>query len=274
MIKNIENIERYFYEPDLSLNREDGVSAIVRVKNEEEFIIPSLLSIKDFFDEIIIILNCSTDKTFELVDSLNLPNLKIFNYDQPIVPAGPESVDVDANSVHNIVYFTNFCISLSSRRWIYRWDGDNVALPNFNNSKTIISFDIYNSLEDRAWDLVGEECNQLGSQEMCSFERRLIRVSPGVKYIQSPNKYAEMAQVSGLSYRVDEPTFVHLKWCAKQPGRKWSNNWQGIHHFKAIKDRHNAIKSYNGPIPDILKLYLDLDKNPYKLIDLYHKGKI
>lgn len=274
MIENIENLERYFYPKDLSRNRKDGVSAVVRCKDEAEFIIPSLLSIKDFFNEIVVILNCSTDKTWFLLNELKLPNLKIFYYDEPIIPAGPESVDVNPLSVHHIVYYTNYCFSLTNYNWVYRFDADHIALPNFYDLKNIIACDRYNSIEDRGIDLVGQNCDMLGSQEMCSFEKRLVKITPEFKYIVTPNKMAEMPNCTGLSYKVEEPTFLHVKWCAKDAGRKWTNGWQGIHHFKAIKERHDPIKSYSGPLPNILKLYLKLNKDPYQLIDLYHNGKI
>jgi glycosyltransferase involved in cell wall biosynthesis len=274
MIKNLENIEKYFYPSDLSLNRKNGVSAIVRVKNEEEFIIPSLLSVKDFFDEFIIILNQCTDKTPILLNALKLPNTKIFYYDEYIVPAGPESLGLDSNSIHSIVYYTNYCISLSNYKWIYRFDADHIALPMFFEMKHLIKSDRYNSVEDRGIDLVGSNCNMLGSQEMCSFEKRLVRISSGFKYVVAHSNMSEMPNSYGISYRIESPTFLHMKWCCKDSGRKWTKGWQGIHHFKSIKDRHDPVKNYNDPLPDILKLYLDLDKDPYKLIDLYHKGKI
>lgn len=274
MIKNIERIEKYYYPYDLSKNRKNGVSAVVRCKDEAEFIIPSLLSVKDFFDEIVIVLNNCIDKTEELIKLLNLPNLKIFYYPFDVIPAGPESIKVDPLSVHNIVYYTNYSFSLTNYKWVYRFDADHIALPNFYDLKNIIACDRYNSIEDRGIDLVGQNCDMLGSQEMCSFEKRLVKITPEFKYIVTPNKMAEMPNCTGLSYKVEEPTFLHVKWCAKDAGRKWTNGWQGIHHFKAIKDRHYPVKRYEGEIPFVLQKYLELGKNSYRLIDLYHNGKL
>jgi len=274
LVKNVENKGQFFYPSDLSLNRKDGVSAIVRIKNEDEFIIPSLLSTQDFFDEFIIILNKCTDKTEELLRLLNLPNAKIYYYNEDVVPAGPESLGLDANSVNHIVYYTNYCISLSNNNWIYRWDADHIATSVFFDLKHLIKSDKYTSIEDRGFDIVGPQCNMLGSQQMCSFEKRLVKIVSGFKYVISPSRMSEMPNSCGLSYRIEDPTFLHLKWCSKNAGRKWAKNWEAIPHFKSIKERHDPVSPYNGEIPDILKLYLDLNKDPYKLIDLYHKGKI
>ncbi len=274
MIQNIELREKYYHPYDLSQNRKSGISAICRCKNEEEFCIPSLLSVKDFFNELIIVLNKCTDKSEELIKKLNLPNVKIFQYPFDVIPAGPDTKDVSIHSLSHIVYYTNYCISLSSHEWIYRFDLDHIARPNFYNLKDIISCDRYNSVEDRGFDLVGPNCDQLGSQEMCSFERRLIRIKDNVRYILSPNKYAEQAYVPGLSYRVEEPTFIHCRWCLSNPIKYWKSDWENDPHFKAIKDRHDPVKSYEGPLPSVLQKYLELRKDPIKLIDLYHQGKI
>jgi len=272
MIKNIERLEDFYYAADMSKDRVPGISAICRCKNEQEFIIPSLLSVKDFFDEIIIVFNNSTDYSEELVRKLNLPNVKIFQYPFDIVPAGPDNPNISPHSIHSIVHYTNFCISKSNREWIHRMDLDTIAFPSFSNIKEIIKSDIYNSIEERHLDLVGINCDQLGSQEMCSFEKRLIRIRDNVRYILSPNNYAEQAYCPGLAYKVDEPTFCHMRWCLSNPGKYWKQGWQNDPHFKAILERHAPVKKYEGELPQVLIDYLKLNKNPYKLINFYKEN--
>ena len=274
MIKNIEQIKEYYYPEDLSINRSKGISAICRCHNEEEFCILSLLSVKDFFDEIICVFNNCTDRSEELVRKLNLPNVKIFYYPFKIVPAGPETKNVCINSVKNIVFYTNYCISLSNYDWIYRWDLDNIALPNFYELKNIVQSDRYNSIEDRAWDLVGLNCNMLGSQEYCSFEKRLIKINDNVRYILNGNQTAEEPYVPGLSYRVEESTFLHLRWCLSKPEKYWKIGWENDPHFKSIFERHMPIKKYEGNLPKILKDYLELDRDSDKLIELYKRDQL
>jgi len=273
MIKNIEQIKEYYYPEDLSKNREEGISAFVRCKNEET-IVPSLLSIKDFFTEIVVIFNNSADRSEELVRKLNLPNVKIFYYPFDVVPAGPDTKNINQYSLHHIVYYTNYCISLTSKKWVYRFDGDNIALPNFYELKNIVQSDRYNSIEDRAWDLVGSNCNMLGSQEYCSFEKRLIKINDNVRYILNGNQTAEEPYVPGLSYRVEESTFLHLRWCLSKPQKYWKQDWESDPHFKAIKERHLPIKKYEGKIPFVLQKYLELNRNSDKLIELYHNGEL
>jgi len=272
MIKNIEKIEKYYYPADLSKNRKPGVSAICRCKNEEEFCIPSILSVKDFFDEIIVILNNCTDKTPILLNALKLPNMKIFYYDEDIIEAGPRKVDISDLSTKSIVYYTNYCISLSSYEWIYRWDLDNIALSNFNDLRNIINKNELNWVEDRAFDIVND--SWIGSQQMVSFEKRLIRIKDNVRYISSPNRYAEQAYIPGIGMRIEKPTFFHMRWSVSNPGKYWPNNWMEIPHFRDIYNRHIPIIPYSGEFPKILIKYNQLNKDPYKLIELYHNGLI
>lgn len=93
--------------------RPQGISAVVRVKNEEEWIEPSLLSVSDAVDELIVVDNGSTDRTPEILARLQgtlAPKLKLFSR--------PEL---------DHVALSNFALSQASYRWALKWDGDFVA---------------------------------------------------------------------------------------------------------------------------------------------------
>jgi hypothetical protein len=90
-----------------------GVSAIVRVKNEEEWIEPSLLSVSDAVDELVVVDNGSTDRTPEILARLSRalsPKVKLF------FRPGLDHVDLTA-----------FALAQASFRWALKWDGDFVA---------------------------------------------------------------------------------------------------------------------------------------------------
>src|ERR1051326_4331672 len=67
-----------------------GISAFIRCRNEEEFIVASILSAYRVFDEIVVILNRSTDRTRELVQDLmtDHPKIRLAEYDFDVAPAG------------------------------------------------------------------------------------------------------------------------------------------------------------------------------------------
>ena len=93
--------------------RKAGISVMMRVKNEEEWIALSLRSLEHFADEVIIIDNGSTDGTYDEI-------LKIKkNLTCPII--------IKKNNDPDICKISNEALSLTSFRWIFRWDGDFIA---------------------------------------------------------------------------------------------------------------------------------------------------
>lgn len=106
--------------------RKDGISAMIRTKNEEDWIELSILSIKDFADEIIII-DASTDNTPNIIEKVkkehNL-NIRLIRYeDKDKLPTGDSYTEQSNIALKNTQY-----------RWILRWDGDMVARTDGENS--------------------------------------------------------------------------------------------------------------------------------------------
>ena len=90
-----------------------GISALARVKNEEEWIEPCLLSVSDAVDELIVVDNGSTDGTPDIlarVAGTLGPKVRLFS--RP----GLDHVDL-----------SNFALSQAKYRWVLKWDGDFVA---------------------------------------------------------------------------------------------------------------------------------------------------
>lgn len=92
--------------------RKEGISVMIRVKDEVDYIEPSILSIKDFADEIIIVDNGSTDGTTELIKRLSDKYNKIRCLYHPKA----SHVEVSNIALRNTHY-----------KWILRWDGDLVS---------------------------------------------------------------------------------------------------------------------------------------------------
>lgn len=103
-------------------SRKNGISVMIRTRNEEEWIELSLLSIKDFADEIVVV-DASSDRTPEIVEDTASKydlNLKFIPYN-PIYP--------DTFSLRAVDYInqSNNALKNTSFRWVLRWDGDFVA---------------------------------------------------------------------------------------------------------------------------------------------------
>jgi hypothetical protein len=102
------------------LNRGDGISALVASRNEP-FLEPSLESINNLVDEIILV-DSSTGKWRDLVERVCARNPKI-----QYVFMEPDYMEQMRTG-----------ILLTTKRWILKWDADFIAFPRISNLTTLI----------------------------------------------------------------------------------------------------------------------------------------
>lgn len=116
-----------------SAGKRPGLSAIVRLRNEEDFMAASLNSILPYFDEIVIVFNDCTDRTPEIVAEFvrqDPERVRAFHYGPRVFPQGSEQHRrLPANSVHSLVHYSNFALSKASYTVCCKWDGDQFAEP-------------------------------------------------------------------------------------------------------------------------------------------------
>lgn len=111
------------------------ISAMVRVKNEAEYLKASLDSIVDLVDEIIIIDNRSTDSTPTVIDDFvrnHGEKARAFSYDHDVLPVGSDEYKHEAEtpaSPRLTSSYYNHCLGLCSHEYVMKWDGDMIALP-------------------------------------------------------------------------------------------------------------------------------------------------
>lgn len=116
-------------------SRVKGVSAMLRVKNEEINIQSVLMSCLKVFDEIIVIDNNSHDQTLSIVSEVRGMNpsyaqkIKVHSYPFDVARCGQENYDCPEDSVHSLAYFYNYCLSFCSFSHVFKWDGD-MILPD------------------------------------------------------------------------------------------------------------------------------------------------
>lgn len=130
-IKNVENNKIY-----------NGVSILLRIKNEESTIKNAILSIVDLVDEIIVVNNMSTDKTRNIILELEdiYDNIYCYDYNINIPSVGLEHAKHVANNSNNTFgTYYNWCLSKATRRYCIKWDGDFTGIKN--NFKNMI--DLY-----------------------------------------------------------------------------------------------------------------------------------
>ncbi len=145
LFKNIEGNEDYFYYRD-QYKSKNGISAMLRIKNEEMNIKHVLIGIVNIFDEIILVDNNSTDKTLAIVNQLKEENvelsnkLKIYNYPFQVAKCGIDNFNTHPDSLNSLAYFYNYSLSKCNFSYVMKWDGD-MFLPGFlkNDFKNYIS---------------------------------------------------------------------------------------------------------------------------------------
>ena len=102
----------------------DGISFMVRIRNEEQTLEKSIRSLFKLTipHEINLILHCCTDNSLSIAKQLasENKNIKIYTYDYSISRAGYENLATDINSHHSLVHYYNYCafykLTLSHRK--------------------------------------------------------------------------------------------------------------------------------------------------------------
>jgi hypothetical protein len=123
-------------------HRPKRISAMVRVKNEEEFLYASIKSISDCVDEIVLVDNMSTDRTPSIIETLRKEEpskVVCHHYPHEIGKVGKQNWDLAtgprARSQPRLsANYYNWCLSRCSKPFVLKWDGDMIALDSFRTA--------------------------------------------------------------------------------------------------------------------------------------------
>jgi hypothetical protein len=199
-----------------SVCREECVSAMMRVKDEEWWIEPSILSIKDLVDEYVIIDQSRYDRTPEIIDEVKE------SYGLNIIHVRDFTVD--------FMEVSNKALKLTKCKWILRWDGDYIAREELTPTiKTLIQ-----SLDPRKyyniyWPHINFEIDlfHINIGDPLHIEHWLVTWSHKIKFI--PLGYFEFLYTPPYHKRIDinKPLSLHLR-TVKPPLRllEWKYWWE------------------------------------------------
>lgn len=191
---NDENINEYNFSIPLCSSQK-GISAVIRVKNEETKIYKCLSSIIDVFDEIIIVDNNSDDRTVDTIQAFQKEKdkenkIKIFYYPFKMSLFGSEYEKTPENSVYNFAYFSNYAISKCSKKIVCKWDADMVFLQErkleFKNFVEKINNLSYNSV----WNVYGQTVYK-DKNENCWLSKQEIYHEPRIFSLSYFNIYVK-----------------------------------------------------------------------------------
>lgn len=197
--------------------RPAGLSAFVRCRNEEEYIVGSLMSAYRVFDEILVVLNRSTDRTRELVEDLmtDHPKIRLMEYPEECSPIGAGYHDrVLANPETSLARYYNWCIAQTRFSHMCKWDGDMIATPAFEQVRALLS----------ASDVVLFDGHDVLGQETTNLEPRIFRYDTArARYIDW-DLYEVLQHDYSRQSALPEKCYLHMKLVKKDWVHKtWSS---------------------------------------------------
>lgn len=280
----------------VSSSHPSGISVMMRVKNEVDWIRLSIQSIKTIADEIIVVDNGSTDGTYEILEEMA-------SYGKGLIKLWRRP-DLDLCSL------SNFTLNRATFRWAFRWDGDMVAHTKgehniFHLRKRIMSLNpkCYYVIYLRHINLMGDLFHQ-DPKEMVHIEEYIHTFSSKARYIHPeqfeaikfPKYYLPLFWYEPYSFHVNVKSSRRMllryfweDWLALKDYQKYpllenyveekmkikfhTDSWEEAERLCIEATCRNYIP-YNsnifGPYPELLKPYLDNPKYRLK----YKNGEI
>ncbi|HUR81433.1 MAG TPA: glycosyltransferase family 2 protein [Thermoanaerobaculia bacterium] len=194
-----------------------GLSAFVRCKNEEEYIVASLLSAYRAFDEIVVILNNSTDRTRELVEDLmtDHPKIRLTEYTQECAPAGPGySAVVAQHPERSLARYYNWCLEQTTFSHVCKWDGDMIAVPTLDGVRDLLAS--HDVITIGGWDVL--------DQPTVSYESRIFRYDPAHTRYEDWELYEVLKYEYPRSERYEPKCYLHMKLVKREwLHRQWTS---------------------------------------------------
>lgn len=270
-LKNREGLEEFNIPYNSWMCRKPGLSAMMRLGNEEEFIRPCIESIIDWFDEIVCTLQNSTDKTEEILRSFGSDKIKIYHYPFDSVPNGPGHDEQPRGSVHERAYFYNWSLSKTRYQWVSKWDGDMVAMDGFGEwVHELIAERRHEVICCAGINIVKDLKHKSSVKPWTANEPRFFQVYPGVFYftgrmcedIHHPSfkngaGFGEKFDVTpgDRVHRMGRHGYLHFKHAKTDAAATmaWPQKWKSMPHFQKIYEYGQPGEKYKGEVPKALR---------------------
>jgi len=257
---NYEKFKDYDLNPNFYKGRKHGLSAMMRIKNDEEWIFFAIKSILDYVDEVVVVLQNCTDNTEKIIRQMNSSKIKLFHYPFESFPSGKNHENFLKNSIFNRSYYYNFALSLTSFSYVWKWDGDHAAFENrVEELRKIVDSNVYDIIHYKGYDIFGEDLKFLCKDPFCSNEPAVFKVNKKTFYFSSfiCEKFSYPINIGLRKMKIfnfPKPLFIHFKYAKGESsiGKGWPENWQNDPYFKSIADRKNKGLKYNDEYPNVI----------------------
>lgn len=254
LLANLEGVDEYNIEIEYD-SLKNGVSAMLRLRNEQRMLEIVVEHIASIFDEVILCVQPSDDHTYEISKKLADEYSNVYSYFYPFdsLPNGSGYKYQIDNSLFSRTYYYNWCLSKCTHKNVYKWDGDMVPCVEF--SKTLKEGFAQNQFQyEKGIDLALDGTYTTKSV-YTGCEVRLFKKMPGIRYVNGDacEKLGVSFNLFGAAARlywqlkksvIENPTYLHFKWCKKRSlaQQAWPENWNEIDHFRQIIKRSEFVK--------------------------------
>lgn len=216
---------KYSFDKKSLVNRPDGLSAFIRLKNGADTISFTIDSHIGIFDEIVIVLNGCTDNSQEICESYKAiyPDIiKIYIYEPEVYPFGSEEHKKEPfNSIHSFVNFSNFALQKTSFSHVMKLDDDHYCPISLQNKEVFLSgLDDtkvnYFSGVNLAWNNCGNIAVSSDYPLAGNGDHFIIKVTENTYF--KKNDVCEYFSFDGQAFNYLGLRYFHLKYLRKNYG--------------------------------------------------------
>lgn len=268
--ENSEGLDAFNINPDHWRDRPAGLSAMLRVKNEADFLDASVESIIGWHDEVcIFVQGAQEDDTTDIALGLSArypSKVHVFFYPFDSVHNGPGHHLQPRGSVYERAYFYNWCLAKTRFAYANKWDGDMVAIDKLGSRVRHFMDKGREGIYFTGLDLVGRDLAWESMKRNTATEQRVHRVTEKVWYFT--HQHCEHLSITAIPdlrtrniERLNDFQFLHLKWCKsslRYSGVGWPEDWEtGDPYYQEIRRVKEPARRYHGAYPAALKPYLE-----------------
>jgi glycosyltransferase involved in cell wall biosynthesis len=249
------------------VRRTRRISAMIRVRDEEEFLRSAVESIVDLVDEVVIVDNLSVDATPAIVEDLRRAHggkVVTDSYPYEVKRVGRETLELAKSpggvaSPHHSATFYNYCLKRCRHDYVLKWDGDMIATPSFREAldlwrstgKAILVVNGANVHPNRSHLLaaISSDKDELlarlevpalplwatsltyDAPEPRLFPRARARYGEGKGWTQAlVTPYDDWPFRDAFRVRYEGVTFLHMKFCKRNPFANYSRDLGEVIH--------------------------------------------
>lgn len=261
------------YNEFVSKNRSNGISGLMRIRNEAEYLELSIRSYIPYFDEIIAVYNRCTDNTPDILNRLSneFPNLKVYHYEPEVWPPGSEKfIQLPPNHEESLVNYYNYTLSKSNFNIVAKIDADQVAIPStykvvtdsireqgLNHFLTFKGINLFR--KDKIYVKKDRPFQGLNDHGFFKVNRNSI-------WIKDPECKYELFNLNSQTaiQQVVYPLHYHLKGIKQDKG---FNNWDLNDNPNS---RYHKIAKNEWIDPEVIEFDKFIKENDLEFIEPYH----